>query len=122
MHEFIETRDDVLALKMSGRITGADLDAVMERLEQAWAAHDKVHIFVETASLDSIELAGLADYVPKAVGMFGKLDRFGRVAIVADQAVIRGASRLESALLPGISYRVFEPDERDVALAWTTDG
>ena len=122
MHQFIETRSDVLALTMSGRITTADLDAVMDRLEQAWADHKQVHVFVETRTLESIALDALAAYVPRALPMFGKLARFGRVAIVADQALIRGASRVESALLPGVSYRVFEPDERDAALAWVQDG
>src|SRR3546814_8073513 len=57
-------------------------------------------------------------YTARAMPLFGKLNRFGRVAIVADQAWIRLASRLESAILPFISYRVFEPDQRAEALAW----
>jgi hypothetical protein len=122
MHEFIETRSDVLALTMSGRITTADLDAVMDRLEKAWDDHERVHVFVETRALDSIAFDALTTYVPRALPMFGKLDRFGRVAIVADQALIRGASRVESALLPGVSYRVFEPDQREAALTWVQDG
>lgn len=54
----------------------------------------------------------------RAMPLFGKLDRFGRVAVVADQAWIRAGTRLESALLPSIRYRVTMPDERDEALAW----
>ena len=50
--------------------------------------------------------------------MLGKLNRFGRVAVVADQAWIRAMTRIESAILPFISYRVFEPAQRDEALAW----
>jgi hypothetical protein len=52
--------------------------------------------------------------------LFGKLGRFGRVAVVADQAWIRAGTRPESALLPNISYRVYLPHERDEALAWVT--
>lgn len=122
MLEFIETRDDVLALTMSGRVTGADLDAVMERLNQAWDTHDQVHVFVETQALDGIEISGLRTYLPQALPMFRKLHQFGRVAIVADQAIVRVASRAESAALPGVSYRVFEPGERDAALTWVQEG
>jgi hypothetical protein len=57
-------------------------------------------------------------HLGRAMPMFGKLSRFGRVAVVADQAWIRFASRLESAILPFVSYRVFEPDRRADALAW----
>jgi len=118
MHEFIETPDDVLAVTVSGRITGEDLDAMIERLEQAFDGHKKVHVFVETRSLDAIELRGLASYLPRALPMFAKLHRFGRVAVVADQTWVQVAARVESAVLPGISYRTFEPSQREAALAW----
>lgn len=45
-------------------------------------------------------------------------DVFGRVAVVADQAWVRIGTRLESALLPSISYHTYMPEERDQALAW----
>jgi hypothetical protein len=54
----------------------------------------------------------------RAMPLFGKLDRFGRVAVVADQAWVRVGTRIESALLPNISYRTYMPEERDEALAW----
>ena len=42
----------------------------------------------------------------------------GRVAVVSDQRWIRWATRIESALLPNISYEVFDLSERERALAW----
>jgi hypothetical protein len=82
------------------------------------ATHDKVHIFVETKGIDGIEVSGLPGYVARALPLFGKLGRFGRVAVVADQAWVRCGTRIESAILPFISYRTFEPTQREDALAW----
>jgi hypothetical protein len=118
MHEFIQSPDDVLALKMSGTITGDDLEAIMDRAEAIMAKHDKIHVYVETRGIDGIQVSALPHHISRAMPMFGKLSRFGRVAVVADQAWMRAASRLESAMLPNISYRVFDPEERDEALAW----
>ena len=118
MHMMIDAPDGVIALKVSGKISGSDLDAIMDRLDAVMAAHDKVHVFVETQGIEGIELSGLPSYMKRAMPLFGKLDRFGRVAVVADQAWIRAGTRLESALLPSIRYRVYMPDERDEALAW----
>lgn len=118
MFIFIDSADDVIALIGEHKIAGADLDAVMDRLDAALAKHDKVHVFVETRAIDGFELSGLASYVTRALPLFGKLSRFGRVAVVADQAWIRALTRFESAILPAISYRVFEPKDRDAALAW----
>ena len=122
MLEMIDSADDVLALAVSDRISCNELDAVMNRLDGAMARHDTVHVFVETRSIDGIEVAGLGAYMKRALPLFGKLDRFGRVAVVADQAWIRALTKIESVILPHIGYRVFEPDARDEALAWVTGG
>ena len=122
MLEWIETPDDILAMKITGRITGDDLDPVMDRLDAAMAKHDKVHVFVETAAISSLELAAFPSYVARALPLFGKLNHFGRVAVVADQAWIRVGTRIESAMLPFITYRTFEPPQREEALQWVLTG
>lgn len=118
MIEMIPSSDDVIALRVSGKITGNDLDAILDRLDAVMASRDKVHVFVETQGIDGIELNGLPAYLKRALPLFGKLAMFGRVAVVADQAWVRAGTRLESALLPSIRYRVYMPNERDEALAW----
>ena len=120
MLEELDSIDDVLAIRISHKITGADLDAIMDRLDALIASHDKIHVFVETHQIDGIELTSLPGYMARALPLFGKLDKFGRVAVVADQGWVRAGSRLESAMLPNIKYRVYEPDERAEALAWVT--
>ena len=122
MHEFIETPSDILALKVSGRITGEDLDPIMDRLDSAFEQHKNVHVFVETKAIGALELSALPHYFSRAFPLFGKLSRFGRVAVVADQAWIRVGTRIESAVLPFITYRVYEPNERDDALRWVLTG
>lgn len=118
MIELIDTRPDVIAVRVSGKITSDGLDAIMDRLDDVMAKHDKVHVFVETHAIDGIELHGLPNYMKRAMPLLGKLDRFGRVAVVADQAWIRFGTRLESAILPNVSYRTYLPEERDEAFAW----
>jgi hypothetical protein len=122
MLELLDSPDDVIALRMSHRITGNDLTVIMDRLDDMMSKQDKVHVFVETHSIDGIEVSGLPSYMTRALPLFGKLDRFGRVAVVADQAWVRVGTRLESALLPNISYRTYLPEERDEALAWVMRG
>ena len=122
MLEIIASPDDVIALKISGSIKGQELDKIMDRLDTVMASHDKVHVFVETHGIAGLELASLPHYFSRAMPLFGKLNRFGRVAVVSDQAWIRVGTRMESAMLPFISYRTYEPDERDRALTWAFTG
>ena len=118
MHKFIKSPDDVLAVTYSGSITGNDLDAALDRLEAMLAKPGKIHFFIEMKKIESMELAAMPHHFARSLPLFGKLDRFGRVAVVADQAWIRVLTRLESAMLPNISYRVYEPEEREEALDW----
>ena len=122
MLQFIPSADNVIAVSIEHRITSADLVAMMDRLDACLAAHDTVHVFVETRSLDAIEVSGLGAHIARAMPLFGQLRRFGRVAVVADQAWVRAGTRNESELLPFVSYRVFKPAERDEALAWVREG
>jgi hypothetical protein len=122
MLEMLDSGDDVIAVRVSDKVTGADLDAIMDRLDDVMGAAEKVHVFVETRGIDGIELSGLASYMKRAMPLFGKLDRFGRVAVVADQAWVRIGTRIESAMLPWVHYRTYMPDEREEALAWVERG
>jgi hypothetical protein len=118
MYEFIKSPSDVLALKLSGSITGEDLDAIMDRVEDLFVKFDKIQLYVETHGIKSLEFSAMPHHFTRAFPLFSDLGKFGRVAVVADQAWMRVLTRLESALLPNVSYRVFEPEERKEALDW----
>lgn len=118
MLEFFDSAEDVIAVKVSGTVTGDDFDAMLARLDAAMAREGAVHIFAEAYGIDGIALTGFPGYMARAMPLFGKLSRFGRIAVVADQAWVRMATRIESALLPYVSYRVFMPGQREQALAW----
>ena len=104
MMEMLASPDNVIAVRISHKITGDVLDAIMDRLDRIMTEHAKIHVFVETESIDGIELSSLPSYMTRALPLFAKLHRFGRVAVVADQAWIRLGTRIESAMLPFISY------------------
>ncbi|QIK96277.1 STAS/SEC14 domain-containing protein [Sphingomonas sp. HDW15A] len=118
MHEIIQSPSDVVAVKISGKITLDDLKAIMDRLDEVMAEHEKVHVFAETQGIEGVELSALPEHMRRAFPLFSQLNRFGRVAVVADQAWIRAGTRLESAMLPNISYRTYMPEEREEALGW----
>jgi hypothetical protein len=90
MFEMIKTNDDVLAVRIEGKITGAELASIMDRLDATMAANETVHVYAETRSIDGIEISGLGAHIARAAPLFAKLDRFGRVAVVANQVMDPG--------------------------------
>jgi hypothetical protein len=115
MHEFIKSPDDVLAISYSGIITSEDLDAALDRFEAMLEKPGKIHFFLEMRDIQ-LQLSAMPHHFSRSLPLLGKLGRYGRVAVVADQAWIRVLTRLESAVLPNIKYRVYEPEERKEAL------
>lgn len=122
MLEFIEGPGSVIALTISGAITDDDLERIMDRLDSAMRQSDRIDVFVETRRINGLQLSALPSYASRALPLFGRLRTFRRVAVVADQAWIRVATRLESLVLPFVSYRVFQPGRRDEALKWVMEG
>ena len=116
MLQFIKSPADVLAVKLTGTITGKDLDTILDRVEDLIVKPGKIHFYVETKGIEGLELSAMPHHFSRSFPLFSKLDRFGRVAVVADQAWMRVLTRFESAVLPYVSYRVYEPDERKEAL------
>src|SRR5690606_39379660 len=45
MLEELDSVDDVLAIRVSHKITGADLEKIMDRLDALMARHEKVNVF-----------------------------------------------------------------------------
>jgi hypothetical protein len=118
MIEYFPSGDDVIALKITSRLTREELDEIATRIEKSLAGHEKTHIFVEIEDFSGFDVGSLPEYLPRAAAMLGQLRRFGRVAVVSDLRWIRWAAKLESALLPHISYETFTSEERHRALAW----
>lgn len=122
MLEFIEGPKSAIALTISATITDRDLERIMDRLDATMKQSKCVDVFVETRGIEGLQLSALASYTARALPLFGKLKAFRRVAVVADQAWVRAGTRMESLILPFISYRVFRPEQRDEALRWVLHG
>ena len=111
-------KDDVIILSMSGRIEKTDVDQAMRRLDTAFERGGKVHLFVEVLGFEGMPKEAWWSDLSHGFHYLSRLKQFGRIAIVSDQSWLRIASRVESALLPFVTYEVYTPDQRDHALAW----
>jgi len=118
MIEYLNSAPDVIAIKVSGRLSRDEIMETSDRIEQAFATNGKTHIFVEIADYHGFDWTALGEHLPHAWKMLLQREQFGRIAVVSDLAWIRWATRVESALIPGLSYETYRLDEREQALAW----
>lgn len=116
--EILTSTADTVALRFTGRLSSGEVSKAYDLIEEALALHEQIHLFVEVDDFTGIEWEAMTQELTRGLRLFGKLKRFGRVAIVSDQSWVRWLARTESALLPGISYRTYTLAERDRARAW----
>jgi hypothetical protein len=118
MLETIDCGPDVFAVRCGGRLELAELETCLQRLKEALDSRDTTHIYAEVIGFTGLSADALAIGVKWMPEWLRRLDRVGRVALVADQNWVRWVAKVESALLPKISYETFESDERERALDW----
>jgi len=116
--EVLPSTPEIIAIRIQGKLDHEALQRVIDMIERSISSHEKTHMFVEASGFSGLEVQHMLEYFRRGLPLLGKLKRFGRIAVVSDQAWLRAAARIESALLPNISYEIFDPGERDQALAW----
>jgi hypothetical protein len=73
---------------------------------------------VSMASFSWASMLGELAHVPALLQWLYRLDR---IAVVSDEEWIRSAARLESALLPGVTYAVYDAHEAERARGWVLE-
>lgn len=66
----------------------------------------------------SIALSAIAEELRHLPLVFRLIRQTDRVAIIADAAWVRAASRIESALIPGLQYEVYPREHAAHAREW----
>ncbi len=103
---------------VEGRVTKEDVRDAFARVGELMDSNDKVDMLADVRAGVHIELAAIGEEMRHLAQVGRMLSKMDRVALIADQAWIRAAGRIESHLLPSIDYRVFERAEADAARAF----
>ena len=103
---------------IEGRVTKADVREAFTRMGELMDSNDKVDMLADVRTGVHIELAALGEEMRHLSQVGRMLSKMDRVALIADQAWIRAAGRIESHLLPSIDYRVFKRSQAEAARAF----
>ncbi|MEQ8410317.1 MAG: STAS/SEC14 domain-containing protein [Erythrobacter sp.] len=95
-----------------------DARTFVEFAQDHHAAGEGGNVLIDLVSLASWSFSAMSEelvHIPALLRWIYSLDR---IALVSDEQWMRSAARLESALLPGVSYAVYDEDEADAARRW----
>lgn len=78
----------------------------------------KSNLLFDLANVDGLDFSAVWEEASHLGTMLKALRKLDRIAIVADKGWLRTAARMESALLPGVTYEVFSQEKADQARDW----
>ncbi|HEX7007043.1 MAG TPA: STAS/SEC14 domain-containing protein [Alphaproteobacteria bacterium] len=121
MLELMPAPDHVVAMRLSGTLTGEDIDRATAAVDKALSRHQRIGIYVDAMDFGGMTAEAFAKDLRYGVSRLGQIGRFARAAIVTDKEWLRSIARFEDRILPKIELRCFDADQRDAALAWASE-
>ncbi|MHA7820692.1 MAG: SpoIIAA family protein [Erythrobacter sp.] len=110
--------DDAHRIAVIAEFRQADAEQLVEFARQRNDAGGGGHVLIDVSSNSDFTLAAVTvelTHIPTLIKWIYGLDR---IAIISDDDWVRTGARLESALLPRVTYEVYDVDEAEAALAW----
>lgn len=121
MMELLPSPDHVVALRISGTMTGEDFDKVIEAVEAILARHKRIGALVDLRDFQDATLEAALKDTRYDLSKLFQLNRFPREAVVSDKRWVHSLARFASPLVPFVEIRAFHGQEIDAAMAWVAD-
>lgn len=104
----------VIGIRASGKISGAEFDPVLQRLERAVAEHGRVRLLIHVEKLGTFSPGALMNDARFSIEHANDVER---VAVVADGVLFGPYIKTASKLVPG-EVRRFKSKDLDEAWRW----
>lgn len=121
MIEILTSPDHVVALKLSGTISGEDYDQIVAALEARLDRHERIGVLVDLAGFNDFTFEAGAKDLRYGLRNLWQLKRFPREAVITDKEWVRALVRIASPIIPHVEIRTFQPGEGDKAMSWVSD-
>ncbi len=116
-------REDRFALRLSGKITSEEIQTAYATLIPYLRGDNSLDVMLEIPYEDGITFKALFQAVHLGIKHFSKLTQgIRRLAIITDSRFLSKATELENLLVNSIEERPFTFSQRDIALAWLSEG
>jgi hypothetical protein len=121
MLEILESPKHVVAMKLAGNLSAADVAKAYDATNSALKENERISFFAEIEPSVNLTFEGLYKDLVQGLGQFGKLKHYYRAAVVTDLKWLGALARVEGLVFSSIDVRVFPTSDRDKAFAWATE-
>lgn len=107
---------------VEGHVTRDEVKAALDQVDRLLTpdptGDTKLDMLADVQGAVHIDLAAIAEEMKHLPAMLRMIRGLDRVALVADRQWLRTVGRIEAALIPGITYEVYDRSEAHHARAW----
>lgn len=107
-------KDDVVAVRISGKISQEDYDRLTPLIEQKIEQHGNVNMFFEMEDVENVDYGAMWEELKFDAK---NSDKIGKVAVVGDRSTESLLTRIKSSLTSA-ETKFFNREDRDAALKW----
>lgn len=121
MLEVIDSPKHLVAMRLSGDLTAADIEQAYKATNAALKENERVSFFAEIDPSVSLTFEGLVKDVVEGISQWGSLKKYFRAAVVTDIGWLAALARVEGLVFSSIDVKVFGHTERDKGFAWAAE-
>jgi stage II sporulation SpoAA-like protein len=115
--------EHIFALRISGKITSVEVESSYAELLPHMKGDNATDVMLEIPYQDGITVTALFHAIKLGIKHYGKVTKgIRRLAIITDSRFVSKATEVENILIQSIEERPFTFKQRDIALAWLSEG
>jgi hypothetical protein len=107
-----------LEIVCEGRVGADDVREAFARLDRLIETSPRIDCLADVRDGVHVDPTAIWEELKNLPAVARAVRALDRVALVADPAWVRAVGRIESRLIPGVDYRVFDRDGGAAARAW----
>lgn len=120
MLEFSRTESNVALVRVSGQITGADIERVVADVESLLAEYQEIGVVADMTGMEGMTAEAVAKDFAAQLKFLGDWKRFPKVAVIAEPGWFEGLAKTMGSILPQIEVKTYAPGEEEAALAFAS--
>lgn len=121
MHTILESPRNVIALKLSGKLTKHDVETYEKLIDERIASDEIFGLLIDLSDFGDTEPDALAEDLKYEFSLFGKLKSFPKIALLSDKQWLNTLIRTTGHLLPGVDVKTFRSEDQHVAMNFAAD-
>lgn len=110
--------DKAHEIAIYGAFTSDDMAQLVAFAREQNATGRGGNVLFDLVSLADFTFAAVLGELAHVPALMQWVTRLDRIAMISDEEWIRSTARLESILLPGVTYAVYDEDQAGTARAW----